>query len=66
MGPRNRQRRRITGALFVGNALATTSFLGAVTVASIAAEELTGSTQLSGIPNALGTAGWIALWHTRR
>ncbi len=52
-----RQRRRITGALFVGNALASTAFLGAVTVASIAAEELTGSTRLSGIPNALGTAG---------
>jgi predicted MFS family arabinose efflux permease len=57
MESRDQQRRRLTGALFVGNALASTSFICALTVASIAAEELSGSTQLGGIPNALGTAG---------
>ena len=57
MEPRDRQRRRVTGALFVGNALSSTAFLAAVSVASIAAGELTGSTQLAGVPSALGTAG---------
>ncbi len=54
---RDRQRRRVTGALFVGNALSSTAFLAAISVASIAAAELTGSTLLAGVPNALGTAG---------
>ncbi len=53
----DRQRRRVTGALFVGNALASTAFLAAVSVASIAARELMGSTQLAGLPSALGTVG---------
>ncbi len=53
----DRQRRRVTGALFVGNALASTAFLTAVSVASIAAHELMGSTRLAGLPSALGTAG---------
>ena len=43
MKPLDWQRRRVTGALFVGNALASTAFLAAISVASIAARELTGS-----------------------
>ncbi|MEM7355249.1 MAG: hypothetical protein AAF657_30845, partial [Acidobacteriota bacterium] len=57
MQPEDRQRRRLTGALFVGNALASIAFLAAITVASIAARELTGSTRLAGLPSALGTVG---------
>ena len=57
MEPRDRQRRRVTGALFAGNALASTAFLAAISVASIAARELAGSTQLAGVPSALGTVG---------
>ncbi len=53
----DQQRWRVTGALFVGNALASTAFLAAVSVASIAAQELMGSTRLAGLPNALGTVG---------
>ncbi len=53
----DRQRLRVTGVLFVGNALASTAFLAAVSVASIAAQELMGSTRLAGLPNALGTVG---------
>jgi MFS family permease len=55
--PLDRQRRRLTGALFVGNALASTAFIAAVTVASIAAQELTASTQWAGLPSALSTLG---------
>ncbi len=54
---RDRQRRRLTVALFAGNALSSTAFLAAISVASIAARELAGSTQLAGLPGALGTAG---------
>ncbi len=54
---RDRQRRRVTGALFVGNALSSAAFIGAITVASIAAAELTGSARLAGAPSALGTVG---------
>lgn len=57
MDSSDQQRRRLTGALFAGNALASTAFLGAVTVASLAAEELTGSPRLAGVPNAIGTVG---------
>ncbi len=57
MEPRDRQRRRVTGALFVGNALSSAAFLAAVSVASIVAAELTGSMPLAGLPNALGTVG---------
>ncbi len=57
MKPRDRQRRRLTGALFVGNALASTAFLAAISVVSIAAAELTGSTQWAGLPSAVGTVG---------
>ncbi len=39
METRDRQRRRLTGALFVGNALSSTAFLAAISVASIAAAE---------------------------
>lgn len=57
MQVRGRQRLRVTGALFVGNALASTSYLAVVSVAAIAAAELMGATWLAGLPNALGTAG---------
>ena len=54
---KDRQRRRMTGALFVGNAIASTAFLAVVTIASLTAQELTGSTQLAGLPSALSTVG---------
>ena len=57
MGTLERQRRRVTVALFVGNALASTAFLAAISVASIAAAELLGSARLAGLPSALGTVG---------
>ncbi len=53
----DRQRRRLTGALFAGNAMASAAFLAAISVASIAAAELAGTTRLAGMPSALGTVG---------
>lgn len=49
-------RKRLTWTLFAGNALSSTSFIAAITVAALAAEELTGSARFAGIPSALGTA----------
>ena len=46
----------LPGRVFIGNALSTTSFIAAITVAALAAEELTGSARYAGIPSALGTA----------
>lgn len=57
MTTQDRQRRRLTGALFVGNALSSTAFLAAISVSSIAAAELSGSTPWAGVPSAVGTAG---------
>ena len=54
---RDRQRRRVTVALFIGNALASTAFIASITVASLAANELMGSALLAGLPSALGTVG---------
>ena len=50
-------RRRITGALFVGNALSSTAYLGIISVAALAAQELTGGPQLAGLPSAVSTVG---------
>lgn len=54
--PQQRIRKRLTWALFCGNALSSTSFIAAITVAALAAETLSGSVRLAGIPSALGTA----------
>lgn len=46
--------------MFVGNALSATAFIGVVTVSSLIAEQVTGSTSLSGFPNTMGTIGTAA------
>jgi MFS family permease len=55
-----RTRSRLIGTLFVGNALSSTAYIGVVTVSSLVAEQVTGSTSLSGIPNTMGTIGTAA------
>ncbi len=50
-------RRRITGALFVGNALSSTAYLGVISVAGLAAQDLTGGPHLAGLPSAVSTVG---------
>ena len=57
MKAKDQQRRRLTGALFLGNALASTAYLAVVTVASLTAEEVTGTTHLAGLPSAMSTVG---------
>jgi len=57
MEEQDRPRRRLTRVLFLGNALASTSFIIVITVAALAAEELVGSARLAGVPSALGTVG---------
>ena len=57
MEAQQRIRRRLTRVLFCGNALASTSFILIITVAALAAEGLTGSARLAGVPSALGTVG---------
>jgi MFS family permease len=52
-----RTRSRLIGTLFAGNALSSTAFIGVVTVASLVAEQVTGSASLSGLPNTMGTIG---------
>lgn len=41
----------------MGNALASTAFLAVVTIAALAAEQVSGSVHLAGLPSALGTVG---------
>ena len=48
-------RRKLTGVLFGGVGLTSTGFIAAITVAGLAAEDLTGSSNLAGVP----AAAWI-------
>ena len=51
--------------LFAGVAMATTGYIAAVTVATLAARDILGSADLAGLPSAvavIGTAGGTALW----
>ena len=57
MAHRDPTRLRLTGALFVGNALSSTAYLAAVTVSALAGQELLGSAHLAGLPSALSTVG---------
>ena len=50
-------RRRLIGTLFAGNAIASTAYIGVATVGALIAEEITGSTSLSGLAPTLGTLG---------
>ncbi len=53
----DRVRRKLTGVLFGGVGLTSTGFIAAITVAGLAAEDLTGSSSLAGIPAAASTIG---------
>lgn len=58
-------RRRLTRVLFAGVAMATTGYIAAITVATLAARTILGSADLAGLPSAvavIGTAGGTALW----
>jgi MFS family permease len=70
-----RLRRRTTGTLVAGVALGSTGYIAAVTVSTIAAEDLAGSSAWAGVPGAaavLGAAGgsillsWIMVRAGRR
>ncbi|MGA7270152.1 MAG: MFS transporter, partial [Acidimicrobiia bacterium] len=50
-------RSRLTATLFGGAALGTTGYIAAVTVSTLAVEEITGRATLSGLPGALAVAG---------
>jgi MFS family permease len=50
-------RRRLTSVLFGGVALGATAYIAAVTVSTLAAEEILGSATLSGVPSATATLG---------
>ena len=50
-------RRRLTGVLFSGVGFTSTGFIAAITVAGLAAEDLTGSSSFAGIPAAASTIG---------
>lgn len=50
-------RRRLIGTLFAGNAIASTAYIVVATVGALIAEEITGSTSLSGLAPTLGTLG---------
>lgn len=50
-------RRRLTGILFTASALNRTSFIAAITVTAIAAEDMLGSAQFAGVPAAVATVG---------
>lgn len=50
-------RRRLIWTLFTGNAIGSTAYIGVATVAALIADEITGSTSLSGLPSATGTLG---------
>jgi MFS family permease len=53
-------RRRLIGTLFAGNAIGSTAYIGIATVSALIAEEITGSTSLSGLPATTGTLGVAA------
>lgn len=50
-------RRRLIWTLFTGNAIIATGFIGVVTISTLVAEQITGSTGQAGIPGTLGTVG---------
>ena len=52
-----RVRRKLTGVLFSGVGLTSTGFIAAITVAGLAAEDLTGTSSLAGVPAAASTIG---------
>jgi MFS family permease len=52
-----RVRRRLTSILFAGVALGATAYIAAVTVSTLAADEILGSATLSGVPSATATLG---------
>lgn len=52
-----RTRKRLIWTLFTGNAIIATGFIGLVTISTLVAEQITGSTRLAGIPGTLGTVG---------
>ena len=55
--PDDRARRRLTATLFAGNTLSSTSLILAITVATLAAANLTGDPRLAGLPSAASTFG---------
>lgn len=55
--PQARVRRKLTGVLFGGVGLTSTGFIAAITVAGLAAQDITGSSSLAGIPAAASTIG---------
>ena len=50
-------RRKLTGVLFSGVGFTSTGFIAAITVAGLAAEDLTGSSSFAGVPAAASTIG---------
>jgi MFS family permease len=50
-------RRRLSITLFAGAGLGTTGYIAAVTVSTLAVQDITGSALQSGLPSALATAG---------
>jgi len=53
-------RSRLIWTLFTGNAIGSTAYIGIATIGALIAEELTGSTALSGLPSTTGTIGVAA------
>lgn len=53
-------RRRLIGTLFTGNAIGSTAYIGIATVAALLADDITGSTSLSGLAATTGTLGVAA------
>ena len=53
-------RRRLIATLFTGNAIGSTAYIGIATLAALVAEEITGSTSLSGLAATTGTLGVAA------
>ncbi len=50
-------RSRLIWTLFSGNAIGSISYIGIATIGALIADELTGSTSLSGLPSTAGTLG---------
>ncbi|MGI9665680.1 MAG: MFS transporter [Acidimicrobiia bacterium] len=57
---REQTRKRLIGTLFAGNAIASTAYIGIATVGALIAEQITGSTALSGLAPTVGTLGVAA------
>jgi MFS family permease len=50
-------RRRLTAVMFGGVALGSTAYIAAVTISTLAVDEITGSAALAGVPGATATLG---------